>query len=89
MGLGLFRMMAALARDIVVASTFGSAALLIIFLLGGFIVPKGIFILLLPIDCVSWVMSLFRRHYPFLFLPMVYLFLGGVGWDGVGCNNAV
>ncbi|KAJ4751592.1 Pleiotropic drug resistance subfamily G protein [Rhynchospora pubera] len=40
MALGLFRMMGALARDIVVASTFGSAAILAIFLLGGFIVPK-------------------------------------------------
>lgn len=33
--------MAALARDMVIANTFGSAALLIVFLLGGFIVPKG------------------------------------------------
>ncbi|KAK4857178.1 hypothetical protein QYF36_025378 [Acer negundo] len=40
MALGLFRMMASLARDIVIANTFGSAALLIIFLLGGFIIPK-------------------------------------------------
>ncbi|KAK4762338.1 hypothetical protein SAY86_008106 [Trapa natans] len=41
MALGLFRMMAALARDMVIANTFGSAALLIIFLLGGFIIPKS------------------------------------------------
>lgn len=41
MALGLFRMMASLARDMVIANTFGSAALLIIFLLGGFIIPKG------------------------------------------------
>lgn len=41
MALGLFRMMAAIARDMVLANTFGSAALLVIFLLGGFIVPKG------------------------------------------------
>lgn len=41
MALGLFRMMGAIARDIIVANTFGSAALLAIFLLGGFIVPKG------------------------------------------------
>ncbi|CAK9164212.1 unnamed protein product [Ilex paraguariensis] len=40
MALGLFRAMAAIARDIIIANTFGSAALLIIFLLGGFIVPK-------------------------------------------------
>ncbi|WOL16537.1 hypothetical protein Cni_G25324 [Canna indica] len=40
MGLGLFRMIAAIARDFVLANTFGSAALLVVFLLGGFIVPK-------------------------------------------------
>ncbi|XAR60730.1 Iron-chelate-transporting ATPase [Bertholletia excelsa] len=40
MALGLFRMMASLARDLVIASTYGSAALLIILLLGGFIIPK-------------------------------------------------
>ncbi|XP_039132009.1 ABC transporter G family member 31 isoform X2 [Dioscorea cayenensis subsp. rotundata] len=40
MALGLFRMMAGVARDMIVANTFGSAALLAIFLLGGFIVPK-------------------------------------------------
>ncbi|KAI4306609.1 hypothetical protein L6164_029870 [Bauhinia variegata] len=41
MALGLFRMMAAIARDMVLANTFGSAALLVVFLLGGFIIPKG------------------------------------------------
>ncbi|KAK4275171.1 hypothetical protein QN277_018300 [Acacia crassicarpa] len=41
MALGLFRMMASIARDMVLANTFGSAAILIIFLLGGFIVPKA------------------------------------------------
>lgn len=41
MALGLFRMMAAIARDMVLANTFGSAALLVIFLLGGFIIPKA------------------------------------------------
>ncbi|KAM6597358.1 hypothetical protein CsatA_007882 [Cannabis sativa] len=40
MALGLFRMMASLARDMIIANTFGSAALLVIFLLGGFILPK-------------------------------------------------
>ncbi|KAG8660145.1 hypothetical protein MANES_02G119800v8 [Manihot esculenta] len=40
MAMGLFRMMASLARDMVIANTFGSASLLIIFLLGGFIIPK-------------------------------------------------
>ncbi|KAI3434296.1 uncharacterized protein J3R85_006768 [Psidium guajava] len=41
MALGLFRTMATIARDMVIANTFGSAALLIIFLLGGFIIPKS------------------------------------------------
>jgi len=41
MALGLFRMMASLARDMVIANTFGSAAILIVFLLGGFVIPKG------------------------------------------------
>ncbi|WJX58198.1 ABC transporter G member 31 [Trifolium repens] len=41
MALGLFGMMASIARDMVLANTFGSAALLVIFLMGGFIVPKG------------------------------------------------
>ncbi|KAF2312567.1 hypothetical protein GH714_035098 [Hevea brasiliensis] len=40
MALGLFRMMASITRDMVIANTFGSAALLIVFLLGGFIIPK-------------------------------------------------
>ncbi|KAI4305245.1 hypothetical protein L6164_028622 [Bauhinia variegata] len=37
MALGLSRMIGAVARDIVLANTFGSAALLV----GGFIIPKG------------------------------------------------
>ncbi|XP_020221803.1 ABC transporter G family member 31 [Cajanus cajan] len=41
MALGLFRFMASLARDMVIANTFGTAALMIVFLLGGFIIPKG------------------------------------------------
>ncbi|XP_066345250.1 ABC transporter G family member 51 isoform X1 [Miscanthus floridulus] len=40
MALGLFRMMGAIARDMTIANTFGSAALLAIFLLGGFLIPK-------------------------------------------------
>lgn len=41
MALGLFRTMASLARDMVTANTFGSAALIVIFCFGGFIIPKG------------------------------------------------
>ncbi|KAF3968871.1 hypothetical protein CMV_007280 [Castanea mollissima] len=40
MALGLFRLMASIARDMVLAGIFGSAALLVVFLLGGFIIPK-------------------------------------------------
>ncbi|GMI88964.1 ATP-binding cassette G31, PLEIOTROPIC DRUG RESISTANCE 3, pleiotropic drug resistance 3 [Hibiscus trionum] len=40
MAIGLFRMLAAVARDIVIANTFGSAAILLVLLLGGFLVPK-------------------------------------------------
>ncbi|KAH9701688.1 ABC transporter G family member 31 [Citrus sinensis] len=40
MALGLFRMMASIARDMVVANTFASSSLLIVFLMGGFIIPK-------------------------------------------------
>ncbi|KAL8516358.1 hypothetical protein ACS0TY_014856 [Phlomoides rotata] len=40
MALGLFRTMASVARDMIIANTFGSAALFIIFLMGGFILPK-------------------------------------------------
>ncbi|CAH2060102.1 unnamed protein product, partial [Thlaspi arvense] len=40
MALGLFRMMASIARDMVIANTFGSAAILVVFLLGGFVIPK-------------------------------------------------
>uniref|UniRef100_A0A5B7BKX4 Putative ABC transporter G family member 31-like n=1 Tax=Davidia involucrata TaxID=16924 RepID=A0A5B7BKX4_DAVIN len=40
MALGLFRMMASIARDMIIANTFASSGLLVIFLLGGFIIPK-------------------------------------------------
>ncbi|XP_047270110.1 ABC transporter G family member 31 isoform X2 [Capsicum annuum] len=40
MGMGLFRSLASIARDLVISNTIAAASLLIIFLLGGFIVPK-------------------------------------------------
>ncbi|PPS13301.1 hypothetical protein GOBAR_AA07350 [Gossypium barbadense] len=40
MAIGLFRTIASLARDMVIANIFGSAALLLVFLLGGFVIPK-------------------------------------------------
>lgn len=41
MALGLFRCIAAFGRDMVVANTGASGALMVLFLLGGFIVPLG------------------------------------------------
>ncbi|CAO2840837.1 unnamed protein product [Amaranthus hypochondriacus] len=41
MALGLFRMVATLARDMVIANTCSSAALLGVLCLGGFIIPKA------------------------------------------------
>ncbi|CAN0854770.1 ABC transporter G family member 31 [Linum grandiflorum] len=41
MALGVFRLVAAVARDMVIANTFASACLLITFLSGGFIIPKA------------------------------------------------
>lgn len=47
MALSLFRFIAALGRTQVVANSFGTFALLVIFVLGGFIVAKGWYFLLL------------------------------------------
>lgn len=60
MALGLFRMLGAVARDMIIANTFGSAALMVIFLLGGFILPKrkhhilGSDKILCYIICLKW-----------------------------------
>eukprot|EP00252_Welwitschia_mirabilis_P000940 TRINITY_DN10929_c0_g1_i1.p1 TRINITY_DN10929_c0_g1~~TRINITY_DN10929_c0_g1_i1.p1 ORF type:complete len:1465 (-),score=160.32 TRINITY_DN10929_c0_g1_i1:229-4623(-) len=40
MSLGLFKFIAALGRTMIISQTFGSAALLIVFVLGGFIISK-------------------------------------------------
>lgn len=42
MASALFRLMAALGRDVIVANTVGSFALLIIMVLGGFVISRGI-----------------------------------------------
>nr|GMC51868.1 ABC transporter G family member 35-like [Ipomoea batatas] len=42
MAAGLFRLIAALCRTMVIANTGGSLSLLLVFLLGGFILPKGL-----------------------------------------------
>jgi len=42
MASGLFRFIAAVGRSMVVANTFGSFALLVLFALGGFVLSKGI-----------------------------------------------
>lgn len=41
MAIGLFRTIGALGRTMVIANTFGSFALLVVFLLGGFIISKS------------------------------------------------
>lgn len=41
MASGLFRLMASLGRDMIVANTFGSFALLTIMALGGFVLSRG------------------------------------------------
>lgn len=41
MASALFRLMAAVGRDIVVANTIGSFALLIVMVLGGFVISRG------------------------------------------------
>lgn len=43
MSSGLFRAIAALGRNMIVANTFGSFALLILFALGGFVLSKSKF----------------------------------------------
>lgn len=40
MAIGLFRLIGALGRTMVVANTFGSFALLVVFVLGGFILAR-------------------------------------------------
>lgn len=49
MALGLFRSVASISRDMIIANTFASAGLLVIFLLGGFIIPKGTMLLRLQL----------------------------------------
>ena len=41
MALSLFRLIGALGRTMVVAHTFGTFALIVVFLLGGFVISKG------------------------------------------------
>lgn len=41
MASGIFRLTAAVCRSMIIANTGGSLALLLIFLLGGFIIPRG------------------------------------------------
>ncbi|KAH7549895.1 hypothetical protein JRO89_XS13G0101800 [Xanthoceras sorbifolium] len=80
MALGLFRMMASLARDMIIANTFRSAALLIIFLLGGFIIPKEVCNVLQAHSLPSgnywyWIGIVVLLLYSFLFNGLVTLAL--------------
>jgi hypothetical protein len=40
MGIALFRMIGALSRNMVIANTFGFFAVLVVFILGGFILAR-------------------------------------------------
>jgi hypothetical protein len=44
---GLFRLMGGLARNMVVANTFGSFSLLLMMVLGGFILTRGTYTIIL------------------------------------------
>ena len=59
MALGLYRMMASIARDMVIANTFGSASMLAILLLGGFIIPKGRLCCFVYFDINSGILLMF------------------------------
>lgn len=84
MALGLFRTMAAISRDIIIANTFGSAAILLIFLLGGFIVPKGVSSWFTwPCKSSSFSLSFFLMK-QFLF-PQIWSNHGGSG--PFGCRH--
>lgn len=41
MASGLFRMMAAVGRNVIVSGTIGSFALLVVMVLGGFVISRG------------------------------------------------
>lgn len=41
MSLALFRVMASMGRNMIVANTFGSFAMLVVMILGGFIISRG------------------------------------------------
>lgn len=47
MSLGLFRVIGSLGRNMIVANTFGSFAMLVVMALGGFIISRGNFIIII------------------------------------------
>lgn len=42
MAAGIFRLIAGVCRTMIIANTGGALALLLVFMLGGFIVPRGL-----------------------------------------------
>ncbi|XP_059642943.1 pleiotropic drug resistance protein 1-like isoform X3 [Cornus florida] len=52
---GLFRFIGALGRNMIVANTFGTFALLILFTLGGFMISRGI-------NCENYILELFFSY---------------------------
>lgn len=69
MASGLFRFIGALGRNMIVANTFGSFALLVLLVLGGFILGRGIFFYEILFT------QLFRLTYYWLFVLLKMLFI--------------
>ena len=62
MASGLFRLMAALGRNVIVANTFGSFALLAVLVLGGFVLSRGESMMQLNLCRIFITSRLFFRH---------------------------
>lgn len=51
MSIGLFRVMGSLGRNMIVANTFGSFAMLVVMALGGYIISRGLADILQNLPC--------------------------------------
>ena len=58
MASGLFRTIAAVGRNMVVANTFGSFVLLLLFVLGGFVLSRGIISVISLISRLIFILKL-------------------------------
>lgn len=88
MSIGLFRVMASLGRNMIVANTFGSFALLVVMALGGFILSRGcLFHYALKWLALEILQLLIQPHFIcalnfYLFLWQIAFHLGGSGVTG-------